>query len=463
MTIPELRNASRRWLLRNLVLPAGDLVFKQGLMEHLRFLEEAQWWSRDRLYRTRDRALQDLMRVAWAEVPFYRALMDNAGVTWRDFRTPADLPKLPVVTKAMLRAGYPHLTTRDTGQSRYETSSSGSTGANFFVMEDARTAGRYRAAFFLALHWAGWTIGEAHCQTGMTLERSGDRKLKDALLRCHYVSAFDLTNAHLDRTLDLLERFGIRHLWGYPGSLYFLASRALARGWNMPLQSLVTWGDNLYPHYRATIEKAFGAHVFDTYGCGEGIQMAAQCGTGNHYHIYTTETVIEYLDDNDRPVQSGQTGNIVVTRLHPGPMPLIRYRIGDLGVSGGDQRCACGRSMELLQSIQGRDTDVVFTPSGNRLIVHFFTGVLEHFAEVECFQVVQREYDAVVVRVVPASGWRRESPAEIAARLRAAGMEEMRIQVEVVREIPVAPSGKRRFVVCELPRKQRLMEVSSAG
>jgi hypothetical protein len=124
---------------------------------------------------------------------------------------------------------------------------------------------------------------------------------------------------------------------------------------------------------------------------------------------------------------------------------------------------ACGRAMELLQSIQGRDTDVVFTPSGNRLIVHFFTGVLEHFPEIECFQVVQREYDAILVRVVPASGWRRESAVEIAARLRAAGMEEMRIQVDPVREIPVAPSGKRRFVICELPRKQRLMEVSSAG
>ncbi len=42
-----------------------------------------------------------------------------------------------------------------------------------------------------------------------------------------------------------------------------------------------------------------------------------------------------------------------------------------------------------MQSIQGRSADIVTTPSGNRLIVHFFTGVLEHFSEVDSFQVVQ--------------------------------------------------------------------------
>lgn len=464
MNVSEIRHASRRWLLRNLLLPAGDLVFRQGLMEHLRFLEKAQWWNREALHGWRDRALRDLMRIAWHEVPFYRALMDNAGVTWRDFSGAADLRRVPVVTKQMLRPGYPHLTTRDTGQKRYETSSSGSTGANFYVMEDARTAGKYRAAFLLALEWAGWSIGERHCQTGMTLDRSGDRKLKDALLRCHYVSAFDLGNAHLDSTLDLLDTYHIRHLWGYPGSLYFLAARALARGWNRPFQSIVTWGDNLYPRYRATIEKAFHARVFDTYGCGEGIQIAAQCGEGAHYHIFTTEVIVEYMDDRGEPVPPGETGHVVLTRLHPGPMPLIRYRIGDLAVRPAYDSCACGRAMDLLDSVQGRDTDVVFTPSGNRLIVHFFTGVLEHFREVRFFQVLQREPDAIIVRVVPSHSWHRDAPSEIISRLRAAGIgNDLRIGIEQVPDIPVAPSGKRRFVICELPRKDRLMEVISGN
>ncbi len=441
MMSERLYDPAWRWLLRHAILPAGDLAFGQGMMAHLRFLEKAQWWDRERLYAERDARLQSLMKTAFHEVPFYRELMERARVTWRDFRSPADLAKLPIVAKEVLRAGYPDRVTRRTGRSTYEAGSSGSTGANFYVREDAPTAGRYRAAFLLALAWAGWRIGDPHAQTGMTLERSRDRRLKDRLLRCHYVSAFDLADARLDATLNLIERRRISHLWGYPGSLYFLAARALHRGWNRPLRSLVTWGDNLYPHYRKTIEAAFRTRVFDTYGCGEGIQIAAQCGHASNYHIFTTETVVEFVE-----------GGLIVTRLWPGPMPLIRYRIGDLGVAGPTQPCPCGRGFDLLGGIEGRDTDVVVTPAGNRLIVHFFTGILEHFREIACFQVVQSEPGSILLRLAPAGGCvvTPELEAEIVRRFDARGMQGMKVHFEITEEIPVAASGKRRFVISKL-------------
>jgi phenylacetate-CoA ligase len=102
-----------------------------------------------------------------------------------------------------------------------------------------------------------------------------------------------------------------------------------------------------------------------------------------------------------------------------------------------------------MESIQGRDTDVVVTPSGNRLIVHFFTGILNHFPEVESFQVVQETPGQILVRVVPAVGFSEETPPRIVAALRARGAD-LEIEVEPVQEIPVAPSGKRRFVISRL-------------
>jgi phenylacetate-CoA ligase len=87
----------------------------------------------------------------------------------------------------------------------------------------------------------------------------------------------------------------------------------------------------------------------------------------------------------------------------------------------------------------------VVTPSGNRLIVHFFTGILNHFPEVESFQVVQESPDAIRVRVVPADGFSTETAHRIAAALREKGAD-LEIEVEAVDEIPAAPSGKRRFV-----------------
>jgi phenylacetate-CoA ligase len=441
--------AGRAWsgALRGVVLPLGDRLFGQRMMARLRELEAAQWWPAERVAAERARDLGRLIRVAHAEVPFYRDLYEAAGVDPRTIRDPADLERLPVATKAMLRAAYPERTRRATGRRPYVTASSGSTGANFYVLEDAATAGRYRAAFLLALEWAGWRIGEPHLQTGMTLERPFAKRLKDRLLRCHYASAFRLDDAHLDAILDRLERHRLRHLWGYPGSLYLLARRARERGWNRPLRSVVTWGDTLYAHYRRTIEEAFGTRVTDTYGCGEGIQAAAQCEAGT-YHVHALDVVVEVVDDEGRSVAPGERGNLLLTRLHPGPMPLIRYRVGDVGIRGTGA-CPCGRSLETLGAIEGRDTDFVVTPSGNRLIVHFFTGILEHFPEVASFQVVQEELDAVRLRIVPAAGYADAVGARIVAALRLEGAD-LDIQVELIDELPLPASGKRRFVVSRI-------------
>lgn len=446
----ELRQRSWSWLLRNILLPIGDTAFGQRMMKRLRFLEEAQWWDADRLHAYRDRSLIALIRVAYHEVPFYRQLMDEAGVKPDDICGPGDLYKLPVVTKDMLRQGYPHQTTRPTGWKTFEDCTSGSTGANFWVRKDTETAGWCRASFTLALEWAGWQLGEPHLQTGMTLSRSLEKRLKDVILRCHYVSAFDLRDESLDISLDLLERYAIQHLWGYPGSLYFLARRALQKGWNRQLRSIVTWGDTLYPHYRQTIELAFRTPVSDTYGCNEGIQVSAQCDHGA-YHIHTLDVVVEYLDDDECPVLPGQPGNLILTRLHPGPMPLIRYRVGDVGVAGNAELCDCGRGFDLMESIQGRDTDVIITPSGNRLIVHFFTGILEHFTEIDSFQVIQDTLDSMTVRVVPTRQFSEEAIDRIISALKEKGASDMDIQLELVDAIPLPPSGKRRFVISELP------------
>jgi phenylacetate-coenzyme A ligase PaaK-like adenylate-forming protein len=444
-------SANNLWsgILGNWILPAGDYLFGQQMMKRLRYLEEAQWWDRERILNERDQQLRSLIGIAYREVPFYRDLMDEAGVKPDDVRSIKDLSKLPVTTKDLIRANFPHRTVRSTGQKTYESHTSGSTGKNFCVIEDHQTAGRFRAAFLLALEWAGWKMGEPHLQTGITSTRNLERKIKDAIMRCYYVSAYDLTNENLDRGLNWVEQHNLKHVWGFPGSLYVLALRAIEKGLSFQLRSIVTWGDTLYPHYRQTIEKVFGTRVHDTYGCSEGIQISAQCGTGTDYHIHSLDTIVEFLDDNYEQISPGNPGNLIITRLDPGPMPLIRYRIGDIGVSGNSRMCECGRGFEMMESVQGRDTDIVVTPDGNRLIVQFFVGVLEHFPEIDSFQVIQKEIDSMLIRVVPSKDFTKELENKIVSLLRDKGAR-LKIDIEPVKDIPVSPSGKRRFIISDV-------------
>ena len=432
--------------IRNLVLPAGDLLFGQRMMSRLKFLEKAQFLSQQELNNCQDKSLRSLIQIACDEVPFYRDVMLQRGMLPSEILSTGDLSKLPVVTKNMLSDAYPEGVTRKTGQKTYESRTSGSTGKNFVVLEDAETAGWYRASFMLALEWSGWKIGEPHLQTGMTLRRSFDRRLKDKLLGCHYVSAYQLDDAHLDTILHTIEDKQLQYAWGYPGSIYHLANRAKEVGWNRPLKAVSTWGDSLYPAYRALIEQVFQCQVFDTYGCAEGFQVGAQCEYGS-YHIHALDVIVEYLGDDDQPVPEGEVGNLVITRLHPGPMPLIRYKVGDLGTSAVSKACPCGRALPLLQSVQGRNADMVMTPSGNRLIVHYFTGILEHFKEIDAFQVEQDRPDHIIVRIVPNTEIVSTIKQRIIQTLKEKGAQELAVDLEVVRSIPLSPAGKHTFIL----------------
>ena len=438
-------------LLRDCLLPVGDLFFGQRMMQRLKYLEKNQYLASQQINAKQSLALQNLISVTYNEVPLYRNLMEERGIQPRDVQSAIDLPKIPIITKDMFRSAYPLAVTRKTGQKTYEARTSGSTGKNFVVLEDSYTAGWYRASFMLSLEWSGWQIGEPHLQTGMTLTRSWDRRLKDRLLRCHYFSAYNLEDEHLDEILNEIEHHKLKYIWGYPGSLYYLAKRAQEVGWNQPLKAAVTWGDTLFPHYRNLIESVFKTKVYDTYGCAEGIQIAAQCEFGN-YHLHALDAVVEFLDDQGQPVKAGEIGNIVVTRLHPGPMPLIRYAIGDMGVPSDERSCPCGRGFPLMQSIQGRNADIITTPSGNRLIVHYFTGIMEHFSEVDSFQVVQTRTDQIIVKILPRSKPSEVLSSRIISAIKQKGAADLDILVEYVSEIPLPPTGKHRFVISQIDK-----------
>jgi phenylacetate-CoA ligase len=161
------------------------------------------------------------------------------------------------------------------------------------------------------------------------------------------------------------------------------------------------------------------------------------------------DVIVEYLDNNNQPVPVGEPGNLVLTRLHAGPSPLIRYRVGDVGISGGDRMPDSGRGFEILETVQGRDTDIIVTPSGNRLIVHFFTGLLEHYSEISSFQVVQKKTDEITLKVVPNKDFNSVVAERMINQLRERGAD-LTINLELVDEIPLTKGGKRRFVISEI-------------
>lgn len=433
------------------MLPLADYATRNRTMYFYKLFNKMQWMDRVELQCYQDEMVRKTIRIAYEKVPFYRELYDQHNVKVSSICNAENLSLLPSVTKDMLRKSYPHSCTRDTGWPWKEYCTSGSSGSPFAVRVDSETMSIARALMFLRANYSGWSIGDSFLQTGMTLDRGIVKKLKDVVLRVQYASAFDLSDQVLDTYLELIDSKQLNYLMGYASSLYCIAVRAGEVGFNRPLNGVVSWGDNLYAHYREKIEKTFKCRVTDTYGCGEGIQIAAQCGMNDGaYHIFTPHVAVEIVDDADIPVASGEVGNILLTRLHAGAMPLIRYRVGDLGRKSSAKNCPCGRGLEMLAKIEGRDTDVVVTPRGNRLIVHFFTGIFEYYTTIDTFKIIQEKKGSIEVLIVPRTNFRLEDWENLKAEILEKGDPDLHIDMKLVDDIPVEQSNKRRFVVSKI-------------
>lgn len=448
-------------LCEHVLLPLADVLSKRSIAKMLRFLEAAESWSEDELRVYQSERLREVVSYAYQHVDFYRNYLDDHGFRPSDIQSSDDLIRFPVVTKSLLREQGISKFIAPTKQQLIKTTTSGSTGeqGTFYLSKQAESL--TYAAVLLFFKWAGFQLGDRHVLTGITSKRGWEKSLKDLLFRCHYVPAFHLSDPDLERIISLIESRRVKFLAGYASSLYCIASYAASNQKSIELDGVISLGDMLFPHYRRKLESAFGCKIHDTYGCCEGFQIAAQCGEMN-YHVCMPLTFVEILDDEGRRAPPGSFGRVVLTRLDLNPMPLIRYEVGDVAALSNNESCDCGRKWQLLDAIQGRDTDIIITPNGQRLIVHFFTAIFENETRIKQFQVVQDDLERIRIRVLPAKGFTADVLDKIRRQILQRCRHDLAVTFDIVDNIPPSASGKTRFVISRIQNHSRDTEAPAS-
>ncbi|MEM8932588.1 MAG: hypothetical protein AAGE94_15500, partial [Acidobacteriota bacterium] len=252
----------------------------------------------------------------------------------------------------------------------------------------------------------------------------------------------------------------IAHINGFSSSLYVLATTMLREGKRAPsVRGVTSTGDTLFPAYRETIEEAFGVPVLDYYGAGgEGVHLASQTveslADGGRYLLHPENALVEFLGP-DGPVAPGELGRIVVTQFHNDAMPLVRYELGDLAVPApADAVCPSGRTLPMMERVEGRVPDLIVVPDGTFLVPHFFVVCMKPLQEVYRYQVVQREEGKMTVRLVPEPDCYRPRVEEhIEQQVHEATRGQIEVAFDWTDEIPLTGAGKRRLVISDLSRR----------
>lgn len=264
-------------------------------------------------------------------------------------------------------------------------------------------------------------------------------------LRQLYVSSYHLSPANIAAYVAALQQHKVAYILGYASSMYAVAQLALDQGIPVPqMRVAISNAEPLDADQCRVIAHAFQCDVRNTYGMSEFVAAASECPHGT-LHSWPDVGIIEVVHDEfDSCIPAGQTGRFICTGLVNADMPLIRYEVGDRGaVASETEQCRCGRSLPIIQQIEGRLDDVVITRAGRR-IGRLSTAFKK--LPVREVQVIQETLDTLRVRVVPAPDFSDEGKAMLIANLQDY-VGDMEIILEPVSQIPRSANGKFRAVI----------------
>jgi len=126
-----------------------------------RFLEESQWWAPGKLEDYQHRELEKLIQHSYDNVPYYRDLFREHGLSPRDIQRKEDLKKLPFLTKDLIKANFEQLQAQNMPRSSIEFHTTGGTTGTPLAVGLERRTNAIRLAFdWRFFNWAGYHFGD---------------------------------------------------------------------------------------------------------------------------------------------------------------------------------------------------------------------------------------------------------------------------------------------------------------
>ena len=307
--------------------------------------------------------LKETMERA-GNVAFYKEAFAKAGVNAETIKTPADIRRLPMTTKADLREHYPlGFCAVPREQIARLHGSSGTTGKPTFVpytRDDVAmwsnlcarflTAGGLRPEHFVHIAF-GYGLFTGGFGLHYGVERVG-------------AAVGPAAGGNTPRQIMLIQDLGAQVLVCTPSYALHIAEVAKAQiggAQKLGLKFGHFGGEPWTEEMRIEIEREFGMLAFNNYGLSEviGPGVSGECGARRGMHISEDHFIVECVDPQTlEPVKDGEPGELVFTSLTKQAMPIIRYRTRDIAVLDRAP-CECGRTGARMGRVIGRSDDML--------------------------------------------------------------------------------------------------------
>jgi putative adenylate-forming enzyme len=426
-------------------------------------------WSRHQLSSYQERALQTCREYAYAHSPFYQRF--HRGLTERP------LHELPVLTKAMMMEHFDELVTdhtirlqdaqqylahADTSKpflDRYRVlATSGSSGQPGVFLYDRVEGASVGNSYTRCTYWGGIT-SESRAAVVASTAPAHMTSRAPITVNGQPVARLQLsTNEPLETLVECLNEWQPNALFLYPSIAGVLADEQRQGRLRVTPRIIFCGSETMPSETRQKIEEVWQTRLFDIYGTTEGGVLAAECSFHQGLHMFEDFSIVEVVDQDNRPVPPGEQGDkVLITVLFRHTQPLIRYELADLVRASSIERCACGRPFALLEAIEGRAIEVLHLPSPSgrdeKIYPYLFTTIF-NTQPVSGWQVIH-EADGLHVFLTGASEQLRDEPLLDALRqaLIKRGVIVPPITIQRVQTLTKNAGGKMPTVISRVPHR----------
>ncbi len=329
------------------------------------FDREHECMSRDDMRQLQGERLSALVKRVYDKVPFYRDLLDKAGIAPESVRGLDDLTRLPFTRKYNLRDNYPFkMFATPLKEVVRIHASSGTTGK-------PTTVGYTQNDIDMWAHVAARTLAGVGASDEDVVQVAYGYGLFTGGLGMHYgaetlgASVIPISGSNTQRQLMLMQDFGTTVICCTPSFAIYLWDVAQQVGMDvtkLPLKVGVFGAEPWSEAMRRDIEAKWNIKACDIYGLSEIVGPGVSCEcveAQSGLHINEDHFLPEIISpDTGEVLPYGQQGELVFTTLTKEAFPLIRYRTGDI-TTLNPEPCICGRTTVRMARVSGRTDDML--------------------------------------------------------------------------------------------------------
>ncbi|MDI6818692.1 MAG: phenylacetate--CoA ligase [Methanothermobacter thermautotrophicus] len=325
---------------------------------------EAECMSQEEKQELQLRRLQNTVKRAYENVPYYNKRLKDAGVFPEDIETLDDIEKLPFTTKNDLREAYPFGMFAVPDEEIVEVhTSSGTTGKPVVSGYTSRDLEIWSEVMARAL-----TMGMATRKD--RIQNCYGYGLFTGGLGVHYgaqkigATVIPISAGNTKRQIEIMQDFGTTVITCTPSYALYLAEVLEKEGVDigeLNLKSGIFGAEMWTEEMRETIEARLGLTALNIYGLTEiiGPGVAMECTEKNGLHIAEDHFYPEIIDPKTgEKLPNGTKGELVLTTLTREGMPVLRFRTKDI-TALRDGECGCGRTLVRMDRITGRSDDML--------------------------------------------------------------------------------------------------------